>query len=567
METGVYLNKEVQDIFDRMEKLPVPNSRKINKIISRLREKYSNAPQYIDKVTLSKDNLNVDNLTTVLGEFFFGSKKDTKANLDTFVTMFNNLAGTSSTKKSIEQTPRTENKPGPKTDTKSDAKSVMMKLSDDFWAVLEKIEKINDPVSWALIKFVEHDQKKPNSNVLAIKELDIDKDNPTLFSCVLANNKRTKIPVFNFLKQYFGNKFNNLELNEFAEELRKVVLTLSYEPGDVLEVKSFQYNPKDVKSTFISLVTETYPRGHEDEVVKYLDPNLEKDEFGNYFRVIGRSDVMFTSHLDTVSTKTDVKLISRIKEGQEFISSDGTTILGADDKAGVTVLHYMMAHNIPGVYYFFVGEESGGIGSGKVAESIKRIPHLKGIKKCVSFDRRNYYSVITSQMYDVCCSDEFAEALCVELNKSGLKMGLDPTGVFTDSANFIEHIPECTNISVGYFNEHTKKEALNITFLKKLAEACIKVDWSNLPIVRTVELSEEMLDSWDDVLTLLEDTGFYNEIKVSGDKNRLIIKMDFEQSSFSEAHTDVKNLEYIFTQMNIEPRITFDNTIIKFELI
>lgn len=565
METGVYLNKEVQDIFDKMEKLPVPNSRKINKIITRLREKYGNAPQYIDKISLTKNNIDTDNLTKILGEFFFGSKKDTKANLDTFVTMFNNLAGTSTMpKKPVEPL---KDKPESKDSAKTDVKSVMMKLTDDVWSVLEKIEKLNDPVCWALIKYVEHDQKKPDTNILAIKELDIDKDNPTLFKCILANGKRTKIPVFNFLKQYFGNKFNNLEINEFSEELKKVVQSVTYEPGDEIKVKTFQYNPKDVKSTFISLVTETYPRGHEDEVVKYLDPSLEKDEFGNYFKVIGRSDVMFTAHLDTVSTKTDIKLISRIKEGQEFICSDGTTILGADDKAGVTVLHYMMAHNIPGVYYFFVGEESGGIGSGKVAESIKRIPHLKGIKKCISFDRRNYYSVITSQMYDVCCSDEFAEALCAELNKSGLKMGLDPTGVFTDSANFIEHIPECTNISVGYFNEHTKKEVLNITYLKKLADACLKVDWANLPIGRMVELSEEMLESWDDILTLLEDTGFYNEIKVSGDKNKLVIKLDFEQSSFSEAHTDMKNLDYIFTQMNVVPKITFDNTIIKFELI
>ena len=556
METGVYLNKEIQDIFDKMEKLPVPNIRKISKIISRLKEKFVNAPQYTDKVNLTADNINTENLTKVLGDFFFGSKKDTKFNLDSFVTMFNNLAN----KKTPVVTSTT------KSDPKIDAKSVRMTLSDDFWAVLERIEELNDPIFWAIIKFIEHEQEEPGKNVLAIKMLDIDKSNPTLFKIVMANNKITKIPIFNFVKQYFGDKFNNLQINEFAESFKKIVGTLDYEPGDEIKVTSFTYNPKDVKKTFLSLVTETYPKGHEDEVVQFLEPTLEKDEFGNYYKIIGKSNVMFTSHLDTVSVKTKVKLISRIKDGQEFISSDGTSILGADDKAGVSVLLYMMAHNIPGVYYFFVGEESGGIGSGKVAEAIKRIPHLKGIKKCISFDRRNYYSVITKQMYDDCCSDEFGEALCAELNKNGLKMGLDPTGVFTDSANFIEMIPECTNVSVGYFNEHTMKEALNITFLKKLAEACIKVDWDGLPVSRQVEASEEMLDAWDDVLTSLEDTGFYNEIKVSGDKNKLTVKLDFEQSSFSEAYTDMQNLEYVFSQMNLDPRITFDNTVIKFEI-
>jgi hypothetical protein len=46
-----------------------------------------------------------------------------------------------------------------------------------------------------------------------------------------------------------------------------------------------------------------------------------------------------------------------------MISTDGTTTLGADD-TGVSVLIWMMKHNIPGLYYFFIGEEVGCIGSG-----------------------------------------------------------------------------------------------------------------------------------------------------------------------------------------------------------
>ena len=47
------------------------------------------------------------------------------------------------------------------------------------------------------------------------------------------------------------------------------------------------------------------------------------------------------------------------------------------------------------------------------------------IKKMISFDRKNYYSVITAQGGVPCCSNEFAESLCKELNKSGLKLNLD----------------------------------------------------------------------------------------------------------------------------------------------
>ncbi len=47
-----------------------------------------------------------------------------------------------------------------------------------------------------------------------------------------------------------------------------------------------------------------------------------------------------------------------------------------------------MNEKVPGLYYFFIGEEVGGIGSGKVARDYKNIEYLKEIKRCISFDRR-----------------------------------------------------------------------------------------------------------------------------------------------------------------------------------
>jgi hypothetical protein len=558
METGAYLTKEVLDTFDKIERASIPNIRKAKRIIDSLVKKYNNAPYYTNKIELSHTNMTVDNLEKILGDFFFGSKRDTKMNFEDFIKIYQNISGS---KPNVKDT----KKDAPK----EDVKSVKMELSDDLWLALEKIAgaavALDDPAAWALINFVDYGQKKPGSNILAITYLDINEDNPSLFKVKLANGKSTKIPIFNLFKQYFP-KLSGVEISDFVKSLSKVIVAGSFEDGEVIEVPEFKLNPKDIRATFLSMVTETYPKGHEEEVVKFLPTGLTKDEFGNYYKVIGKSDVMFTSHLDTVSSKTDVTLISRKVDGQEIISSDGTSILGADDKAGVTVLLYMMAHNIPGVYYFFVGEESGGIGSGNVAESFLKFKHLKGIKKCVSFDRRNYYSVITSQMYDVCCSDEFAHALCSELNKSGLKMGLDPTGVFTDSANFMELIPECTNISVGYFNEHTYKEALNIDFLEKLADACLKVNWTSLPVARFVDMSEDMIESWGDVIEMIEETGTHNDLKFSGDKNKLLLKLDFEQTSLEEAYSDISNLEYIFSQFRLQPKISFKGSVIKFEI-
>ena len=119
----------------------------------------------------------------------------------------------------------------------------------------------------------------------------------------------------------------------------------------------------------------------------------------------------------------------------------------------------------------------------KLAPDVKLL-NKNDVTKVVAFDRRNYYSVITEQMGGVCCSDEFANGLCAELNKGGLKMNLDPTGILTDSACFMDDMPEITNISVGYFNEHTGQEIQNITFLEKLAKAVLNVNWEGLPVKR-----------------------------------------------------------------------------------
>ena len=146
-----------------------------------------------------------------------------------------------------------------------------------------------------------------------------------------------------------------------------------------------------IKDTFLKLTSRTYPHGTESELFHLLNKDLKTDKFGNLFIKIGESDVMFTSHLDTATKAlSDVK---HVFEG-DIIKTDGTSILGADDKAGVTVMLYMIENNIPGLYYFFLGEEVGCIGSKKLAGSHKK-KKIKGINKVISFDRRGTNSVIT----------------------------------------------------------------------------------------------------------------------------------------------------------------------------
>ena len=58
-------------------------------------------------------------------------------------------------------------------------------------------------------------------------------------------------------------------------------------------------------------------------------------------------------------------------------------------------------------------------------------------------------------------------------------------GSSTDSAEFTHLVPECTNISIGYENEHTPNEAQSWIWLKTVLVPTVKaVDWSSLPVVR-----------------------------------------------------------------------------------
>jgi len=274
----------------------------------------------------------------------------------------------------------------------------------------------------------------------------------------------------------------------------------------------------NIKETFLSLTKRRYPKGDEDlamEIVKSILPDVDftKDEFANYYTYIPKSDgtdsdTMFTSHLDTINSgpftaynagkkwctterkyvtdpdykgKIDDLSVTHVMDG-DFVKTDGESNLGADDKAGTTIMMNMISEKVPGLYYFFMGEESGCVGS----SNLSRVFESKGhptMNKCIAFDRRGYDSIITEQT-SVCASDEFAKELANRFNEYGFWFKPDPTGVYTDSAEFTDVIPECSNISCGYFSEHTKSEKQDLEFLELLAIVSTQIEWETLPIVR-----------------------------------------------------------------------------------
>ena len=199
------------------------------------------------------------------------------------------------------------------------------------------------------------------------------------------------------------------------------------------------------------------------------------------------SRTLFTSHTDTVhhgGGANTVRVDTVAEPGQTFWRADTGAALGADDGAGIALMHHMIDQRVAGYYIFFRGEECGGVGSKGLAKSQPDL--LKQFDRAVAFDRAGYYDVITHQSGGRCASDEFAQALADQLNGAGDNMFCpDNGGVYTDTAEFTHLIPECTNLSVGYFQQHGDREHQNVTFLQKLADALCRVQWDDLPTQRT----------------------------------------------------------------------------------
>lgn len=195
------------------------------------------------------------------------------------------------------------------------------------------------------------------------------------------------------------------------------------------------------------------------------------------------STTLFVSHLDTVHREDGPNPVVYDESSQWMYKDtafvENVTPLGADDGAGVWLLYKMIEAGVPGTYLFTVGEECGGVGAKWMSECASDF--LGKFERAIEFDRRGTTSVITHQGFGRCCSDDFAQSLA---DKLGMDFKPDNTGVYTDTAEFTEIIPECTNISCGYDREHSGAETLDVAFLEDLLVVCLSLDWSSLPVVR-----------------------------------------------------------------------------------
>src|SRR5229473_296695 len=271
----------------------------------------------------------------------------------------------------------------------------------------------------------------------------------------------------------------------------------------------------------VSLLNKCTPHGFEHHIVKIIDKlpfiqtnvtkRLYDKEMLNRIFIVGESSSVFSCHMDIIGTvgkansdnvTTDTIFLMEDRSaptrfgmyyGAKGMLNDKDIIdkytgcpVGADDKLGVYILLKMIEAKIPGMYIFHTGEECGGKGSSSLAA---KHPHLfKDKLRAIAFDRANYGDIINFQRGSRCCSKEFGEVLAEAFNPfmpPQQKFKSEVHGTFTDTASYTKLIPECTNISVGYFNQHGPEEHFDYLWLNHhLLPAILKIDYEKLPVKR-----------------------------------------------------------------------------------
>lgn len=146
-------------------------------------------------------------------------------------------------------------------------------------------------------------------------------------------------------------------------------------------------NRERLVSRFVELVKISSLSGEEEEISRYLADEFGKlsckvtrETCGNiiaHYPAAGRSGtIMFCAHMDTVGKEHEIRPIIE----DDIIRTDGSTILGADDKSGLAVMFEMLEilNEHPGIEHpelemvSTISEEKGLIGAKKMDKNLLR---------------------------------------------------------------------------------------------------------------------------------------------------------------------------------------------------
>jgi hypothetical protein len=213
-----------------------------------------------------------------------------------------------------------------------------------------------------------------------------------------------------------------------------------------------------------------------------------QDSFGNFRIEVDprNTTTLFSCHTDSVHPTTGISQRIMLDTARNEVFKNDKYALGADDAVGMWLMLNMIHREVPGVYVFHRDEEIGGYGSAWISKN--DVAFLSRFERAIAFDRAGTRDVITHQLGERCASDTFAWALAGAL---GGKHRAADNGVFTDTANYMDVIPECTNLSVGYENQHSGNETQDLSHASMLLDLTPCIEWEGLPTARDPDAMEQ----------------------------------------------------------------------------
>jgi putative aminopeptidase FrvX len=292
--------------------------------------------------------------------------------------------------------------------------------------------------------------------------------------------KSFSIPV-----QYYYS--DGIQLNAERDELYQLSLKLN-------EIRNIDHITNSIfetrKQTLLELLRIPGETGNEEAVREYVLNELERiNSLNNYldFRVDNAGNILGSTislgprkRIPGRSTEDSGKkmlLAAHLDVKYEFSSSDQLIernnivsrekgILGADDRAGVAIILNLLKEvgnyrEVPPLKFIFtVGEEDRQYG----AESIDP-DFFEDVSFGISLDRRNCHDIVYKSGNQYYATDEFAKQIegvsSRIFNKENrfvpCEGGISDLRVWSE-----KDARPCVNLSVGYFDEHSDKERLDL---------------------------------------------------------------------------------------------------------
>ena len=196
-------------------------------------------------------------------------------------------------------------------------------------------------------------------------------------------------------------------------------------------------------------------------IKKVLDENnivYYEDSYGNIYNLDLKNVPLLSAHMDTVMKEEDRKMVKYIFPDDTGLIVNGN-IIGGDDKCGIFIALRILLSHLKANFIFSKDEEIGCMGIQALIEDVGIQNKIKNnCLYCLVLDRNGNSDIICfNNDYG---TEEFEQALV----QVSLNYGLEykpATGLYSD-ADFISDLISTANLSVGYFNAHTKSETVEL---------------------------------------------------------------------------------------------------------